>query len=59
MSLCSICGGAVEGPRLTGRAAGEHCHPACFAGRLPEDAFAALIAATLLSLAPLVIVWAA
>ena len=53
MSLCAICGGAVEGPRL------GDCHPACVAERVPEDALAALIAASLLLLAPLIVIWAA
>ena len=53
MSLCAICGGAVEGPRL------GDCHPACVAERVPEDALAALIAAGLLLLAPLIVIWAA
>ena len=59
MSLCSICGGAVEGPRLADPETGAHCHPGCFAGRVPEDALAALVAAALLVLGPLVVVWAA
>ena len=53
MSPCPICGRAVEGPRL------EDCHPACIAERLPEDALAALVAASLLLLAPLIVIWAA
>ena len=53
MSLCAICGGAVEGPPLDG------CHPACVAERVPEDALAALVAAGLLLLGPLIVVWAA
>ena len=53
MSLCPICGGAVEGPRL------DDCHPACIAERVPGDALAALIAAGLLLLGPLIVIWAA
>jgi hypothetical protein len=53
MTVCPICGGAVDGPRL------DDCHPACVVDRLPEDALAALVAASLLLLAPLIVVWAA
>ena len=53
MDVCAICGGVLAGPSL------GDCHPACLAERVPEDTVAALIAASLLVLAPLVIVWAA
>jgi hypothetical protein len=53
MTHCPICGGAVEGPRL------DDCHPECVAERVPEDALAALVAAGLLLVAPLIVIWAA
>jgi hypothetical protein len=53
MTACPICGGPVEGPRL------GDCHPACVAERVPEDALVALVAASLLLLAPLIVIWAA
>ena len=59
MSICSICDLAVEGPRLTDPETGDQCHGACFADRVPKDAVGALVAASLLVLAPLIIVWAA
>lgn len=59
MDICTICDGVVEGPRLNDIETGGACHPACVAERLPEDAIIALIAASLLALAPLIIVWAA
>ena len=34
------------------------CHPACLAECLPQDALVAVIAAALLALAPVVLVWA-
>ena len=52
MDVCAICDGVLEGSRL------GDVHPACLADRVPEDAVAALIAAGLLVLAPLIIVWA-
>jgi hypothetical protein len=59
MDICTICAGVIEGSRLGGTDTGGACHPACVAERLPQDAIAALIAAGLLALAPLIIVWAA
>jgi hypothetical protein len=57
VDVCTICAAIVDGPRL-GEPGGV-CHPACFADALPDDAAAALVAAALLTLAPMVIVWAA
>jgi hypothetical protein len=59
MDICTICDGVVDGPRLNDVETGGGCHPACFAERVPEDAIIALIAAGLLALAPLIVVWAA
>ena len=52
MEVCAICDGVVDGPRL------GDLHASCVAERLPEDALVALIAAGLLALAPMIIVWA-
>ena len=59
MTVCSICDGAVQGPRIADPTTGDHCHPACFANRVPAEALATLVAASLLLLAPLIIIWAA
>jgi hypothetical protein len=59
MNICTICDDVIDGPRLNDLEAGGAYHPACVAERLPQDAIAALIAAGLLALAPLIIVWAA
>jgi hypothetical protein len=59
MDICAICDDVVEGPRLNDLETGGACHPACVAERLPQDAITLLIAASLLALAPLIIVWAA
>jgi hypothetical protein len=58
MDTCTICDGVVERPRLNDLQTGGACHPACVAERLPQDAITALITASLLALAPLIIVWA-
>jgi hypothetical protein len=50
---CGICDRPIEAAPT-----GSDFHPACFARRLPEDAFVALIAATVLLLAPAIVVWA-
>jgi hypothetical protein len=59
MDICTICDDVVEGPCLNDVETGGACHPACVAERLPQDAIIALIAASLLAVAPLIIVWAA
>jgi hypothetical protein len=59
MDICTICDGVIEGPRLGDTDTGGACHPACIAERFPQDAIVALIAAGLLALAPLIIVWGA
>jgi hypothetical protein len=59
VDTCSICDGIVHGPSLRDIETGGASHPACVAERLPEDAIVALIAAALLALTPLIIVWAA
>jgi hypothetical protein len=59
MSRCSICGGAVEAPRLADPVTGDQWHPACLARSFPEDVLAVLLATVALALSPLIIVWAA
>jgi hypothetical protein len=58
MDNCGICAGVIEGPSLSDLETGTECHPACVAGRVPEEAVVALIAATLLVLVPAIVVWA-
>lgn len=49
---CSVCDRPIDSAQ-----AGDDLHPACFARRLPADAFVALIAASVLVLAPAIVVW--
>jgi hypothetical protein len=59
MDICTICDGVADGSRVRDPETGDTCHPACLAELLPADAILALVAPSLLVLAPLVIVWAA
>jgi hypothetical protein len=56
MDTCSICLEPIDGPQLGD--AGDAMHPACLAGRLPEDAVVALGGLIALVLAPPIFVWA-
>ena len=56
MTTCLICGGPVEGPRLT--AEDGALHPSCLAERLPQDAALALLAAVGFVLFHTAVVWA-
>jgi hypothetical protein len=57
MPTCSICSGAIEGPRLADSETGTVFHPACAAERLPGDLVVALLALAATVLAPVVVVW--
>jgi hypothetical protein len=58
MTACAHCGRPVDGTQLLDPATGCGVHVACFARRVPEDAFVAAIAALVLVLAPPVLLWA-
>jgi hypothetical protein len=48
----------IDGPSVSHPENGAAVHAACLAGRLPQDAIVALIAALALVLAPTIVVWA-
>jgi hypothetical protein len=56
--LCIVCDAPLDGAHLVDTGTGLACHPACLSGRLPHDAFVALIAAAARVLAPAIVVWA-
>jgi hypothetical protein len=56
--LCIVCDAPLHGDRLIDASTGRACHPACLGGRLPHDAFVALIAAAALVLGPAIVIWA-
>jgi hypothetical protein len=56
MTTCLICGGPIEGPRLT--TDDGALHPSCLAERLPHDAALALLAAVGFVLVHTAVVWA-
>jgi len=58
MDTCSVCARLIEGARLSDPELGSSVHPACFAGRVAEDALVALVAAVAIVLAPTILVWA-
>ena len=55
---CAICGGPIEGPRLSGPETSRDLHPTCFAERIPADAIVALMATFAAVLVPAIVVWA-
>ena len=59
MTLCVVCGGAIEGTSLVAEDSARGVHPRCLAEHLPHDAAVALIAAAALFLIPFIRVWSA
>jgi hypothetical protein len=55
---CSLCDQLIDGPCVDDPESCAGVHAACLAGRLPQDAIVALIAALALVLAPTIVVWA-
>jgi hypothetical protein len=59
MTACALCDRRGDGPWLLDPASGGGVHVACFARRIPHDAFVAVLAALVLVLAPPIVLWAA
>jgi hypothetical protein len=55
---CAVCDLPIDGPVLGDPLGAGDYHPACAADRLAHDAVAALVAALVLVLAPVAVVWA-
>jgi hypothetical protein len=58
MDLCAHCHCPLDGSALADPAGGLALHPACAVSRLPQDALVAAGGALLLTLAPVVLLWA-
>jgi hypothetical protein len=58
MTACGLCERPGEGAQLVDPGTGRAVHAACFARRVPNDAFVAAVAALVLVLAPPVVLWA-